>query len=125
MKTAADLRLWAQQHPWITVGVAAVAGVAVAGSLAATADRAANPHRREPPPERPLDRHRVEPVAAAETVAKHTSLMTMVADMLLALAKEAVGRFVATAIHPTAAAAARPPESRDAGSHAGSTVAPR
>lgn len=30
---AADLRLWAKQHPWATLGVAAVAGFAVAAAL--------------------------------------------------------------------------------------------
>jgi hypothetical protein len=40
LKTAADVRLWTQHHPWVSVGVAAVAGFAVAHTLFSGADGA-------------------------------------------------------------------------------------
>lgn len=40
LKTAADVRLWTQHHPWLSVGVAAAAGFVLANQVFSGADGA-------------------------------------------------------------------------------------
>lgn len=49
LRTAADLRLWAQHHPWLTVGAAGAAGLAAGAAISSLV-------KGSPPPQTASDR---------------------------------------------------------------------
>jgi hypothetical protein len=104
LSTAADPRLWAQQHPWASVGAAAVAGFAAAAIVV-------------PPGERKLsDRlsamlegmqqlpRGVEAAAAAPSRAAMPGPLATIMESLVDVAKTAITNFVVAAVHQSAEA---------------------
>jgi ElaB/YqjD/DUF883 family membrane-anchored ribosome-binding protein len=91
LKTAADVRLWAREHPWATVGAAAAVGFLAAAALIPEAE----PKKRPEELERP--RHR-EHVPDQKPLASSGWLSSMLVP-LVDLARSWTERFLQTAFH--------------------------
>jgi len=105
LATAADPRLWAQQHPWAAIGVAAAAGFAAATLLVPSPEQNLKEKLSEllrgvqPVPRKPDGNGdaTIEPRAASGPLA-------MVMESLLDLSKTAITNFVVAAMHKSSEA---------------------
>jgi hypothetical protein len=88
-KTAADLKLWADHHPWLTVGAAAAAGFAAGSTIVGAASK------EEPAPDRSSSRERF---AANDDRRQPSALWSSLMAPLFDLAKVAVQSSIASAM---------------------------
>jgi ElaB/YqjD/DUF883 family membrane-anchored ribosome-binding protein len=92
LRTAADLKLWTRQHPWAAVGVAAVAGFAVANAV--------TPSKHEhapPPPWMAYGNGQAAPAGAPHAAKSYGALNSLLAP-LFDMAKVALQSTIASAI---------------------------
>ena len=102
LSTAADPRLWAQQHPWAAIGVAAAAGFAAAALLVPSSDQKLKDKLSD-------ILGAVSPTHKADTNGDvkveprdRSGPMAMVMESLIDLVKTAVTSFVVGAVHKSA-----------------------
>jgi len=93
LQTAADLKLWTRQHPWAALGVAAVAGFAVANAV--------TPSKHGPaatPPWAAYGNGYAPAAAAPQPAANHYGALNSLLAPLFDMAKVALQSTIASAI---------------------------
>jgi hypothetical protein len=108
LHSAADVRLWAQQYPWLSVGVAAATGFAAGAVLAPGTTHAAAPPAPMPSPEQATSE-----AAPRASAASHPSMTHALLAPFWNIAKTAAEGWLMTAV----SSALQPPESAAAGGH--------